>query len=478
MSQDEGLGNGKKKIESLYVILRNRHIECGVIQVESGRAVWKSVSAIEIEIQSNNKILINLEDALNRSIVLISEFCGQWGEVHVLATEQWVYSISIPWSEAFFRHDTKHRYLQGHILSSGIEIMPGDVLRVDEGSVEQPCIAALYVEQLVEMFQAWSSRIGGVLASIQPYYLAGWLLSQRLRKDKPRASDKIQSKWNSLAIVDGNSVILIIAQADRSAIDTVFIGASNLQIDAAADPISNSLMGWRRFLLRNPQFEYIKDLAIFDVSNRSMELIELASGNYYEAASSKIEHADFINASRTMQAHPLANSLESKRFKSTQLVVLFTLFLTLFVLAIQIGLNASKYYKFIAMLAETQQSMSAANENKVWSKQELNRIQAINKAISDLNVPVDALLESLIPPKDIRVAILGMETGTKVGIGSSSAPSIKLQGQACSSADMAQYVAFVSDKKPFIGASLMHHEYSEKLGKCPYKFSVEAKWSE
>lgn len=478
MSQDEGLGNGNKKIESLYVILRNRHIEFGVIQVESRRAVWKSISAIEIEIQLNNKILTNLGDALNRSIALISEFCGQWGDVHILATEQWVYSISIPWSEAFFRHDAKHRYLQGHILSSGIEVMPGDVLRVGEGSVEQPCIAVLYAEQLVEMFQTWSSRIGGVLASIQPYYLAGWLLSQRLRKDKLRVSDKIQPKWNALAIVDGNSVILIVAQADRSAIDAVFIGVSNLQIDAAADPISNSLVGWRRFLLRNPRFEYIKDLAIFDVSNGSMELVELSSGKCHETASPKIEHGDFIDASRTLQAHPLAYSLESKRFKSPQLIVLFTLFLTLFILAVQIGLNTSKYYKFMAKLAETQQSMSAANENKVWSKQELNRIQAINKAISDLNVPVDALLESLIPPKDIRVAILGMETGTKVGIGSSSAPSIKLQGQACSSTDMAQYVAFVSEKKPFIAASLMHHEYSEKLGKCPYRFSVEAKWSE
>ena len=112
----------------------------------------------------------------------------------------------------------------------------------------------------------------------------------------------------------------------------------------------------------------------------------------------------------------------------------------------------------------------------IWSREELARVQAVNMAIHELNLPISSILRALEPPPGIRVAVLSMET-----TGSSStahASSIKIVAEARTGEDMTRYIAFVAESKPFTGAYLTRHEIDQASVEQPYRFTVEASWGE
>ena len=102
----------------------------------------------------------------------------------------------------------------------------------------------------------------------------------------------------------------------------------------------------------------------------------------------------------------------------------------------------------------------------------------MSTAIRELNLPISAILHALQPPQDIRVAVLGLET-TNASSGAAGQPtSVKIMAEARTGADMARYVAFVAERKPFIAAYLTQHEINTSVPEQPYRFTVEALWNE
>jgi hypothetical protein len=153
------------------------------------------------------------------------------------------------------------------------------------------------------------------------------------------------------------------------------------------------------------------------------------------------------------------------------------------VLAGAVSTQAVNAHLVFATLTEqlhaTSDAAQVAPRPKTWSRAEMAQVQAVNAAIRELNLPISSILRALEPPRDIRVAVLSVETAVDTSVGTSSkTSSVKIFAEARSGAEMARYVSFVAERKPFTGAYLTRHEIDETSAERPYRFTVEAVWSE
>ena len=467
-----------KTSQILFVILRNNDVDLGYLSQTNGSNVWTSIAQAAIPVSGDRQGLSGLGEALEKTLSQDERANKGWHDIHVIASERWLQSLSVPWSQALLRKETEQAFLRDQFLASGVVLAPADVLQIGDGPEGQPRLAVLYSGQLIQALLKWSSQLGGALISVQPLYLAGWAL---LRQSATRMSSREKSSqpsWRMLALSDKDSVTLVYGAAGISTESGVIEGISHRYADFTSDELGGVQIAWRRFILRNPHFNALKEIPILNVSSGSLVFVSQDDIQRPVNELLNIGIADLVRAASVMAGHPLRLENVAPRWKPWHWLMLMGLLLTVFFLAIRIGVSTSEHRNITSKISEIHRSAAGLQVVKSWSKEEINRVQSINRAVRDLNVPVDALLEALIPPKDIKVAILGMETVGKALSVSSTTSSIKLTGQACSTADMARYVAFVSDRKPFTGASLLRHEFSEKLGRCPYKFTVEAKWSD
>lgn len=125
----------------------------------------------------------------------------------------------------------------------------------------------------------------------------------------------------------------------------------------------------------------------------------------------------------------------------------------------------------------------------VAEQQELeNRARVIGEAVRQLNLPVATLFKTLQPPKDVRVALLGVDLNAKAGAisgtvgaagaaGSAGAAGVlKIQAEAPDAAQMMAYVAFLDEQPLFKSVYLIKHEVSAASGVAAYRFLLEAQW--
>jgi hypothetical protein len=131
--------------------------------------------------------------------------------------------------------------------------------------------------------------------------------------------------------------------------------------------------------------------------------------------------------------------------------------------------NARIMHEFEARLNGMRPTQPVATA-PAWRREELSKVRAVNKAVRELNLPIAAILRALRPPRDIRVAVLGVDAA------SSEAQSIKIVAEAASGAEMARYVGVISGREPFSAAYLIKHEIDEKSPGRPYRFTVDAPW--
>ena len=86
-----------------------------------------------------------------------------------------------------------------------------------------------------------------------------------------------------------------------------------------------------------------------------------------------------------------------------------------------------------------------------WTAEELARIRAVNAAIREINLPIAPVLRALQPPRDIRVALLGIvvEPANASGRSAEGAnAALKLNAESASGAEMARYVGYLAERAP------------------------------
>ena len=105
------------------------------------------------------------------------------------------------------------------------------------------------------------------------------------------------------------------------------------------------------------------------------------------------------------------------------------------------------------------------------------RVQAVNQAVRELNMPIAAVLTALRPPRDLHAAVLSVEVGA-AATETTGRSTLRIVAEAQAAVDMTRYVAFLTHRKHLNGAYLTRHEIAEDAPGRPYRFTVEAVWKD
>ncbi|MES2128101.1 MAG: hypothetical protein V4463_12575 [Pseudomonadota bacterium] len=95
------------------------------------------------------------------------------------------------------------------------------------------------------------------------------------------------------------------------------------------------------------------------------------------------------------------------------------------------------------------------------------QIKSINDAVRQLNLPVTRLIKTVQAPRDIRVALLGMDL---------AAGTLKISAEGETARDMINYVAYLGEQSLFTSVYLVKHEANLASPDHPYRFQLEAQW--
>ena len=103
-------------------------------------------------------------------------------------------------------------------------------------------------------------------------------------------------------------------------------------------------------------------------------------------------------------------------------------------------------------------------------------LKQVAAAVRQLNLPVTRLVRTVQAPRDVRVALLGLDLNAQQGQDGASA--LKIAAEAATPQDMLNYLAFLNQQPMFSSVYLLKHEMSSNADapEHPYRFQLEAQW--
>jgi len=374
--------------------------------------------------------------------------------IHAVVADKWLALASLPWSGALRQPAAAEAFARGQLMQAGHEVQAGDLLRLDDAGFAQPRLAVAYPAPLMDALQALAARCGAGLASVLPMSAAAWAVA-------PHAA-------GVLAVLDQGQVLL--AQ-----------GAGRLvEVTRREGGVAELQALWQRMQLRDPRLAG-------QVGPGGLPVLDLAPTPESPAqAIPGLEPVELPQPVRSMSRALQLAGLATARRLALDAVAAETAAprwrwaLAAAVLLAAGGLSAQAWQAWQRSQGLAQQ-LAEARERSLppppapLARSEQVRVPAVNAAIRELNLPVAALLQALQPPRDIRIAVLGVDV---VGAAPGANTALKISGEALTGAEMARYVAFVASRKPFTGAYLTRHEIDESTPERPFRFTVEATWND
>ena len=105
-------------------------------------------------------------------------------------------------------------------------------------------------------------------------------------------------------------------------------------------------------------------------------------------------------------------------------------------------------------------------------------LKQVATAVLQLNLPVTRLIKTVQAPRDVRVALLGLDLNAQQG--QDGASMLKIAAEAQTPQDMLNYLAFLNQQPMFSSVYLLKHEMSKDTNanapEHPYRFQLEAQW--
>ena len=101
-------------------------------------------------------------------------------------------------------------------------------------------------------------------------------------------------------------------------------------------------------------------------------------------------------------------------------------------------------------------------------------LKQVAAAVRQLNLPVTRLVRTVQAPRDVRVALLGLDLNAQQGQDGASA--LKIAAEAETPQDMLNYLAFLNQQPMFSSVYLLKHEMHANAPEHPYRFQLEAQW--
>jgi len=101
-------------------------------------------------------------------------------------------------------------------------------------------------------------------------------------------------------------------------------------------------------------------------------------------------------------------------------------------------------------------------------------LKQVATAVRQLNLPVTRLIKTVQAPRDVRVALLGLDLNAQQG--QDGASMLKIAAEAETPQDMLNYLAFLNQQPMFSSVYLLKHEMNANTPEHPYRFQLEAQW--
>lgn len=459
---------------TLFVMIGAQHIECGVMRGSGSSAQWVKDSLVKHVIEEFDGIespMLALTAAIQRLPLLLS--LSSVDAVRVVVADCWLAVAGVPWSQNLKRTANADTFARTQLSGAGFEIDPADTLKLDDAPFESPRLTVAYPTTLLTALNYLADHLNGRLISILPLSVAAWGLALRQRGVRPQA----------LAVLDNELMMFGYVSKGRHPRLTDVSVRRSASGSALTDQHLREV--WQRLCLRDPSLAEMGQVALLDLT---------CSGNSKRSADQPFVLIDLppqvaaVSPSGvTPGLHLAANAghlrhiLDAMSNASTPLpgrwLALGAAVLFAAIMILQAVDTRQSVESLSSLLAAATNATQHVARPSSWNREEITRVKAVNAAIRELNMPISSILRALEPPRDIRVAVLSVETGA----GSSSTTqvsNIKIVAEARTSAEMARYVGVVSERKPFTGAYLTEHEIDKTSAEQSYRFTVEAPWSE
>lgn len=493
---------------TLLMVIGARRIDCGVMAGDAWQS--ESVRGIPFEPQMEG-LLATLRQLLEfQSTPAANPITTETGEpiaetgkaiadtsvdkrpaiaqIKVLISEAWLPTISVPWNPACMTAATAQAYAQAQLRAAGFEFSSVDEIRLDDAPYGQPRVVVAYPSVLLEALGNLARNMEARLVSVLPLGLAGGVSMQQ---QLPAASGVEQTGF-ALALIEdqqvtfvryaGKQLLQLISRSLRHS-----TGEDTHRQDAARAVLAQ----WQRIQLRDAQAATIEHLHVLNLE-RTAAAEEKDNDEWIEvdlppdaslAAITPMPRALQLARCTADLRHPMAartgvQNASTSRSRWPLAVAALT------VAAVSLFAAWRTAHEVEMLHQRTRVAVDSAQPDRrpaTLSREEKTRIVAVNAAIRQMNMPVAALLEAMPPPKDIRVALLSVDlTGQSQTAAAASNPTstLRITAEARTGEEMASYVAFLADRRPFIAAYLMRHEVMETQAEKPYRFTLEAVWQE
>jgi hypothetical protein len=471
VSPDENLEKVKetqKEGECLIAICASS-IKCALVR-GAKTDIW-SIDIQNIDVDASSSLMDaigGLRAVIRKSASLETGAKPKRVSISVLISDNWLAHTTLPWSDAI-RSRKSDQFARSCLAASGVVTGSADPVRIADDAFGEPRLCVAYRAQYVDELSQLASEINGRLDFILPLSIAAWSYVRREEKG-----------MNAFAVVDKGAITL--GYGSQSLQEVWVRSGNNDKTDDLNESAIELQRLWQRAKLRNPHFHNLNKLYVVNLLSSD---IPLPSESYIQIDTGKLRRAEVLLSPalllaaniRKSCAHSLNVVATPKRMSPSALAV------SLIALIVALGLSAQAWNKQqqIKRITDRRAAEIVARSARPFqvslSKEEIVKAKAYNAAIRELNLPIASLLRALQPPADIQVAVLSVDTGSDVADDDQGAV-VKIIGEAKSGTDMTRYVSFVSDRRPFSMAYLTHHEIDDARAERPYRFSLEARWSQ
>lgn len=474
MSQDKA-----EQLQDLSLAGVEVYLVVGAQQVQAAlwiKGRWHANSAVDITANANLSgaqaklspwldALQAVSEVLFRDPVSQKRLSLSGSRVFAAVAEPWLRCETLPWHTALgvghFRSAVAAQMLSAHDGGS-----PQDTVRFEETGWGCARWAVIYPAGLMRALDQFAQIAGGQLARLLPLSA---LVADHLRGHKVAA--------RLLAFSEGGNLNLV--ESVRGRVHGVMHRPLPPATSAAASvPLRAVAHLWRSIQLRSPHWATVNELPYLTLGKSANAADQTNVSGIRLIHWQPLEDgvaSPLLPALRDFRqsSHPLDAVTEEVGTKIWQTAVFAAVVVVLIFLAWTMTSRMTAVTQ--SMQAErVSQKIGAPSATKPLTKAQLEQVLATNAAVRQLNFPAAPILRALKPPQDIRVALLGIDLSESVG--SVSAPKLKLNAETRTGEDMTQYVAFLTNRKPFTQVYLVRHEVMQKMPESPWRFTLEVTW--
>lgn len=457
-------------VRALWLVLGERELSWGAVSGSHGQACWQEWGRMALPRPSPvaggwAQVLEQLPgDAFARA--------GGIQDLRVWAADQWVGMDVLPWSEELAERDAASAQVCSHLHSAGHPVSSGDWVRTDDRPWGEPRLAVVYPQDLMEGLRRAATRWRVSLRSVLAASVGCW------------QAWGSQGKAGALAVLHESSLVLLSASHSR------WGGASINELrvtpleGAAPDALRHA---WQRHALRASGRMDAGPVPLVDARHASAGALDELPQPLTPASGFEKDLGRFDGQAlgQTLVALSVRGSgpsaldavAQSARSRWVMPLVAMALCAVWWMLAVSVFRNQQALEQAQLSLRQSELSVGAGRRTDTLSREDAARVASVNQAIRQLNLPVHALLHAMQPPRDVMVAVLSVDGVGQSGSASHTS-SMRILAEARGSEDMTRYVAYVSGRRPFTGASLSKHEWLQEGGRRSLRFSVEATWSD